>query len=249
LTAEPESGHAVHALAHVHYETNDHAVGLNWLDRWVTESGPGAHHRAHFSWHAALHELAIGDDSALRRRYETQLAPPAVAGIRSLVDSASLLWRAGLEGAWEGDLPIVSVLEAAGDEVLARPATPFAAMHSAVALSAAGDVAALVRLERFAREHARPVFSGVVAPVVEGFRRYVEGDYAGSAEMLLWVEPCLVELGGSAAQREVVQDTLLHGLLAAGRFEQARDVLERRLDRRPSRRDLCRLSRLESLAQ
>ena len=91
LAAEPASGHAVHAMAHVHFETDDHQAGLTWLDRWITDAGDGAHHRAHFSWHAALHELALGDDLALRRRYQSQLAPPTVLGIRSLVDSASLL--------------------------------------------------------------------------------------------------------------------------------------------------------------
>jgi hypothetical protein len=236
-------------MAHVHFETDDHQTGLTWLDRWITEAGDGAHHRAHFSWHAALHELALGDDLALRRRYQSQLAPPTVLGIRSLVDSASLLWRADLEGAWHGELPIDAVLEAAGPEVLARPSSPFAAMHAAVALAAAEDTGRLVALEQFATDHARPVFSGVVAPVVAGFRHFNDGSFDRAADVLAAVEPSLVELGGSAAQREVVQDTLLHALLNAKRFEQAREVLERRLDRRPSRRDLCHLSRVDAMTR
>ena len=38
LAIEPFSGHAVHAAAHVHYETSDYAGGLDWLDGWLSRS-------------------------------------------------------------------------------------------------------------------------------------------------------------------------------------------------------------------
>jgi hypothetical protein len=98
LITEPAAGHAVHAKAHVHYETGDHRAGLAWLDGWIATCGAQASHRAHFSWHAALHELALGDADAVAARYATQLAPPTVDGVRALIDSASLLWRAQLAG-------------------------------------------------------------------------------------------------------------------------------------------------------
>ena len=63
-------------LTHVLYETGQHETGRVWLDHWMAESGRSASHRAHFSWHAALHELALGDTEAVRRRYYSQLAPP-----------------------------------------------------------------------------------------------------------------------------------------------------------------------------
>ena len=44
--------------------------------------GGAAAYRAHFSWHAALHELALDDAAALHRRYAAQLAPPTVQGAR-----------------------------------------------------------------------------------------------------------------------------------------------------------------------
>ena len=243
LSIEPSSGHAVHARAHVHYETGDHADGLMWLDGWIADSGRTAHHRSHFSWHAGLHELALGDDVALRARYESQLAPPHAIGLRILVDSASLLWRAALEGAWEGSLPVEQVIEATNPELITRPPTPFAGLHAAVALAAASDASGLAQLARHA-SHRGPVFAEVVAPLAGGLGAFVEERYADAADALAPLAPSLVRLGGSAAQREVVEDTLLHALLGAGRLEQGRAVLERRLDRRPSRRDLGRLSRL-----
>jgi len=102
LAEEPASGHAVHARAHVFYETGQHTEGLAWLDQWIRTSGAQANHRSHFSWHAALHELMQGDVDAVRRRYERELAPPLVSGSRALVDSGALLWRCHVNGAWEG---------------------------------------------------------------------------------------------------------------------------------------------------
>jgi hypothetical protein len=243
LAAEPESGHAVHALAHVHYETGAHDAGLGWLDAWLVQRGPQAHHGAHFSWHAALHELALDDPVAVRRRYAAQLAPPRVAGLRLLVDSASLLWRAELAGSWDSP-PIAAVLDAVEPVLLRRPATPFAAWHAAVALACAGDAAGLARLGRYAEAAPGEVFGRLVAPLVAALLAYVQGNYAAAADGLLRVRPGLARLGGSAAQRDVLEDTLLHALLHAGRVAEARALLVARLDRRPSRPELRQLTAL-----
>ena len=88
LDVAPSSGHAVHARTHAYYETGQHWQGLRWLDPWISVCGRQASHRAHFAWHAALHELSAGDLEAMRHRYVTQLAPPLVTGMRSLVDCA-----------------------------------------------------------------------------------------------------------------------------------------------------------------
>src|SRR3954463_10546609 len=162
LACEPSSGHAVHAQTHVMYETGQHEEGRVWLDHWVAESGRAASHWAHFSWHAALHELAMGDTEAVRQRYYTQLAPPTVTGVRALIDSASLLWRwtvttAGWDAAagctaFTGESappPIDCVLEAAGPDLVDRPETPFVALHAALALAAADDLSRLARLRTF----------------------------------------------------------------------------------------------------
>jgi hypothetical protein len=44
--------------------------------------------------------------------------------------------------------------------------------------------------------------------------------------------------------REVIEDTLLDALVAAGRLAEARALLVHRLDRHPSRRDLRRVCEL-----
>ncbi|MFJ4630103.1 FAD/NAD(P)-binding protein [Streptomyces sp. NPDC088847] len=236
LAVEPASGHAVHALAHVHYESGAHEAGRDWLDRWVSGQGRGAVHRAHFSWHIALHELALDDPAAVRRRWFAQLAPGRVTGVRALVDSGSLLWRARLSGNWQGELPTSDVLDSVTCEVLERPATAFTALHAAVALTAAGDLPALRRL----RDHAAgadPVQREVIAPLCDAFAALAEQRFHEAAHGLDALLPVLRKVGGSAAQREVVEETLLYALVSAGRCDAARRLLDARLDRKPAPRD------------
>ncbi|WP_406375193.1 FAD/NAD(P)-binding protein [Streptomyces sp. NBC_00647] len=243
LTAEPASGHAVHALAHVHYESGAHETGRDWLDAWVSGHGRGAVHRAHFSWHIALHELALDDPAAVRRRWFAQLAPGRVTGVRALVDSGSLLWRARLSDSWRGRVPAADVLDNVAREIVERPATAFTALHAAVALTAVGDLAALRRL----RDHAAgadPVQREVVVPLCEAFAALVEERFSEAARGLDALLPVLGRVGGSAAQREVVEETLLYALVAAGRCEAARRLLDTRLDRGPSPRDSRLLAEL-----
>ncbi len=243
LTCEPASGHAVHALAHVFYETGQHEIGRSWLDHWIAENGQSANHRAHFSWHIALHELAQGNTEAVRRRYYSELAPPTVSGVRSLIDSASLLWRWrvttgdcwGLDG---GPVPPVDPILAAVDaDLLDHPATPFTAAHAAIALAAAEDTARLADLAAHCRSSAEPTLVAVVAPLCDGLLALLAGEHARAADLLGAIMPRLVEVGGSAAQREVVEETLLYALHQSGQHESTRGILTDRLDRRESHLD------------
>lgn len=237
LDIEPSAGHSVHARTHVHYETGDHIGGREWLDGWINGPGRTADNLAHYSWHAALHELSMGDFGAVRARYADQLAPPTVFGCRALVDSCSLLWRWAITPGAE-DVPTVgSVLDTIDDHLLDTPPTPFMAMHSAVTLCALGEGDRLARLDAWSQQHVNPTYGEVVAPLCSALRAMAEADPATAADRLTALLGRVWRLGGSDAQREVVEDTLIAALLAAGRYAQAAVLLDDRLDRRASPRD------------
>jgi uncharacterized NAD(P)/FAD-binding protein YdhS len=267
LSCEPSSGHAVHAQTHVMYETGQHEDGRVWLDHWVTESGRSASHRAHFSWHAALHELSLGDTEAVRKRYYSQLAPPGVTGVRSLIDAASLLWRwkvaltdwdgavaSGLPGcagaAFTGEPappPVDPVLGAVGDALVDEPETSFVALHAAIGLAAAGDVERLSRLRAHCQKASDAPMRTIVGPVCDAMVAAVEERWHDTWRLLADVYPVLVRVGGSYAQREVVEETLLYSLVCAGEAERALALLDQRLDRRTSPLDVRRRASLEPL--
>ena len=72
---------------------------------------------------------------------------------------------------------------------------------------------------------------------------FAEGDYAAAVDFLEPVFPQLTRIGGSHAQREVFEDTLLEAYLRAERFEPAEKMLTTRLSRRESVRDTFRYGR------
>ncbi len=233
LDLEPASGHAVHARTHVFYETAEHRDGLAWLNDWIGRWGPASDGRVHFTWHAALHELMLGDDAAVRRRYDRDLAPPAVAGARALVDSASLLWRCAITRDWNDAAGAGAVLGVCPADMLTTPATSFAAMHAAIAMAAAKEPDRLRALSAYAATHDSDVYRGVIVPLCNGLANVVAERWDAAVTDLRAVRPHVGRLGGSAAQREVIEDTFVHALASAGRPAEAAEVLSARLDRRP----------------
>ena len=237
LSIEPAAGHSVHARTHVHYETGDHAAGRDWIDSWIHGPGQTSDNLAHYSWHAALHELSLGDFEAVQRRYDSELAPPAVHGCRALVDSCSLLWRWAISPGAAAVPGICDVVATIDDRLLDEPPTPFMAMHSAITLCALGAGDRLARLDRWSRRQADPAYAAVVSPLSDALHFLVAGDPSAAADRLALLLGDVWRLGGSDAQREVIEDTLIAALLAAGRYDEARPVIDRRLDRRASDRD------------
>jgi hypothetical protein len=89
-----------------------------------------------------------------------------------------------------------------------------------------------------------PGVAEVVPAVAGAVADLLEGEPARAADALTAIRPETYRLGGSRAQREVLEDTLLAALVQAGRTTEAAQVLTERLDRRPLADDSRRLAAL-----
>ena len=110
-------------------------------------------------------------------------------------------------------------------------------MHCAVALAAAGDAEGLARWVALLREgvaQGRVPAGEVVPTVAEAMHAFAEGRYEDVIRGLAPVVDQLVRVGGSWAQRDLFEHTLLAAYLRAGRAAEARALLARRVDRQPS---------------
>jgi hypothetical protein len=114
------------------------------------------------------------------------------------------------------------------------------ALHSAVALASAGDVAGLVSLGRHCRRSQNTATRTIVATICDALAAASEERWGDTWRLLADVMPVLVRVGGSLAQREVVEETLLYALVCDGQAERARALLDERLDRRTSPLDARR---------
>jgi hypothetical protein len=232
LELDPTSFMGGHPMTHVYFESGDHINGLAWLDDWLPGTDQKAMFGGHLVWHAALHHLAIGDGGGALARYPA--CGGSIAGGR-LIDGPSLLWRCQLLGHTPPGMDPVKprVSELAHGLMDDVPFT-FLGVHAALALATAGDTDGLRRFADNARIFDAPGAATVLPLLANGLAAFVEGDHAKAAEALLRFEPYAAHVGGSHAQREVLEDTLIHALIRAGRLDEAATRLRVRLDRRDS---------------
>ena len=223
LELDPGNGNAAHALTHVHYETDAHGAGLKWLTDWI--AGPGATQRylPHFQWHAALHELAMGDAAAAARRYTNSLAPPHSSDVRCLVDAGSLAWRARLHPDWVTPPDPMPVLAEAGSLAYA-PQTPFIAFHALLVLAAANDPAAIRAIDVPGATEEQATTLRLIG---EGLIALSAGEPRAALDCLLESLSGLPSIGGSRVQQEVILETALAAMLQLGAPGQAARLLSR----------------------
>jgi tetratricopeptide (TPR) repeat protein len=226
---------AVHAFAHAVYEMAAFETGLARLPAVIHPCQHLGWFRNHLVWHLALMHLSHGDyDRALTlSRTVFERAPSSIPG--DLHDSISLLWRLALCGIDVSDrwTPFTDIAR----ERLTRPNLWFHVAHLAMALAAGGDWAGAERQVASLRERAAKdrsgLIDGVVLPLVEGVHAFGRGDYPRAVELIEPARPRFVELGGSRAQRDVFEDTLLEACFRAGDAERAQRLLAERMARRP----------------
>ncbi|MGI8549664.1 MAG: hypothetical protein ACR2PL_02540, partial [Dehalococcoidia bacterium] len=244
----PHNAAATHNLSHVFYETNDHTDGAAFLNGWLAGYDRRGGYHCHLSWHLALFELAGGHYRRAMELYERDITP-AVTQLRlTMFDASSLLWRYQLYGCSDAEPPWGDVCELAG-RMAVKPGVAFTDAHAALAFAAAGDEAAMARLIDGLREldeHGHQLAGPVVLPLVQGIAAFARGEYEETVRRIEPMIDGLVRLGGSRAQREVFEDTLLEAYLRVGRFEQAGSLLKERLNRRSSARDLFWLGRAQT---
>lgn len=223
LELDPGNGNAAHALSHVHYETDAHGAGLKWLTDWIPGDGSTQRYLPHFQWHAALHELAMGDAAAAARRYNAFLAPPHSRDVRCLVDAGSLAWRARLCPDWITPPDPMAVLAEVGSLAYA-PKTPFIAFHALLVLAAANDPAAIRAINV---PDATDAQATTLRLIGEGLIALTAGEPRAALDYLLESLAGLPSIGGSRVQQEVVLETALAAMLQLGAPGQAARLLSR----------------------
>jgi tetratricopeptide (TPR) repeat protein len=241
LAGNPRSANAAHALAHVCYDTGEHASGLTFLGEWLADYDDDAPYHSHLTWHLALFELARGDRARALHRYERHLGRSGDGrGRGRLLDTASLLWRCQLAGARIDPLTWEPVRRLA--DHWTREAGPASATaHAALAYAACGDTAALDRLLSRLRgldAGGDPLARPLMTPLVRGVAAFGAGRYEEAIAALEPIADEFVRLGGSRTQREMFEKTLVEAYRRAGRAPAMRERIADPLDRGETAREL-----------
>lgn len=242
LAGNPRNAHAAHQRAHGFFEAGDAAGGAAFVEAWLPDYQRSGHLHCHLSWHLALFELARGNPHRARAVYYDNIRPSVAqsAPMLSLADSASFLWRWQLYGA-------APTLDQEWVEVAAHArrhfpeaSLAFADLHAGLAEAAIRDSDGVQTriggLHGLAEAGRLP--PGKAAPALcAGAAAFARGEHAEAAQVLEAALAELPRIGGSHAQREVFEDTLIVAYLRSGQPGKAASLLRSRLARRPSPRD------------
>lgn len=226
------NGYGAHAFAHLCYESGDLNAGVAFLRDWLEGYDRAGAMFGHINWHLALFELQAGRVDEGWRLYGEAFSADDHRGAahQKVVDSVAFLWRAELAGYPRAHSRWKKIHEYAVAK-FARPGMFLADWHVALAHVAVGDDEGLSRwisaIE--ARVQAGNYASGRIVPsVARAFAAFERGDDARAIELITSILPERERMGGSRAQVDLVEATLLRACVRANRMDDALRVLHGR---------------------
>ncbi|HEV7259660.1 MAG TPA: tetratricopeptide repeat protein [Bosea sp. (in: a-proteobacteria)] len=239
---KPANANGAHALSHAMFEGGAGAEAEQLVARWLPTYDRSGILHGHIAWHQALSALERGDPAGALAVYETHVQPSVSQGtpINILTDTVSLLWRLQLYGHQVPD-SLWQTARNYAETKFAKPGFAFIDAHLGLLSAATGDklaaserVAALSSLVEEGTMAAGPV----VPAICRAALAFADGNYSDCVRILEPMAGEVARIGGSGAQREVIEDTLLVALMRSGEVMKAGALLDERLHRRPSPRDI-----------
>jgi tetratricopeptide (TPR) repeat protein len=226
------NAYAAHAFAHLSYETGERDSGIAFLRDWLPLYDRNGGLFGHLSWHLGLFELHAGNLEGGFRLYTDAFSAADHRGAvhQKLADSASFLWRSELAGHPRDDTRWTTIKEFAQAK-FPRPGMSLADWHVALAYAVTDDrealeswvkaVEALVQNDRYPSDR-------IVPAVARAFAAFQRGDYPAAIDLIVPILPERERMGGSRAQVDLVEATLLSAYLRSGRMEDARRLFATR---------------------
>ncbi len=228
LEACPRMPWAIHAVAHVMEMQGRHVEGVQFLRAlqpdWADDNGLSVH----LWWHLALFHLESLDTASALQLHDAQMAGAASVVNLQWLDSAALLWRLQLLGIDVGERwqrlaqDWAQPVEHAGH-------CAFNDCHALLALIGCGDMARAQAL--LATVSARAGIDGhevthpradnhamareVGLPLMHALLAQASGDPATAVRLLYSLRRVAHHFGGSHAQRDLIDQTLLAAACAA----------------------------------
>ncbi|MFZ5541992.1 MAG: tetratricopeptide repeat protein [Pseudomonadota bacterium] len=234
---------AVHAVAHVMEMQGRFEDGAAWLRQHQPQWAEGNGFAGHLWWHLGLFRLEGLDEAGVLRLVDAHLSGEALQITLQRIDAAAMLWRLQLLG---GDVAqrfqaLVDGWPLADDEA---GYYAFNDLHVLVALVGAGELARADRwLARCAERAMQPedarrsnhaMAREVGLPLMRGLLAHARGEHAAAAQALYGVRRIAQRFGGSHAQRDLIDQTLLAACADGGLRSLGRALLNERLMAKPA---------------
>ncbi|WP_227444674.1 tetratricopeptide repeat protein [Cognatishimia sp. F0-27] len=222
LALRPQNAHAAHVRSHTYYEAGETETGRAYLDAWLPGYSPKGLLHAHLAWHSALWAMEQDDMDRLWQAVDAHIRPSAsqAAPIIKLTDAAAILYRAELAGQTVAPERWQEVSRYALD-AFPNGGLAFVEFHAALAHAMAGNPEALHAV----LENAKGPLAEIVQACGEAFAAITRSAWSEAVAHLTVALADHARLGGSRAQRDLLELSMLHALLKMGRGEEARRLL------------------------
>lgn len=234
---EPRDGWAQHAVAHVMEMQSRQKDGILWMranpEAWTRESFLQVHNW----WHLALFHYDLGEIDEVLALYDGPIYGERSTLALNMIDASAILWRLHLGGVDVGErwatlaanwLPMASAGHYAFNDA-----------HAMMAFVGAGLEAPARNLLEAQREAMRgkddnAAFTRDVGhPLTLAIKAFGEGNYAGTIRLIRPIRAIAHRFGGSHAQRDVIDLTLIEAALRSGDGAMARALAAERALARP----------------
>ncbi len=229
---------AHHAVAHVMEMQGRAEDGIGWMSaRESCWSGVDNFFRVHNWWHLALYHLELGQVDKALALYDGPIRGDRSGVALDMIDASALLWRLTLQGCDLTDRwrELADCWDRHADGRL----YPFNDWHAVMAYLGAGRDQPLERIRAAlqdpteqggeVRNWAR--YTGL--PLVEGFIAFWHGEYRKAAERLYGARYIVNSFGGSHAQRDIIDWTLMESVLRGGLRNLSEALASERLALKP----------------
>ncbi|MCQ9375625.1 tetratricopeptide repeat protein [Methyloversatilis sp. XJ19-13] len=221
---QPRDGWAQHAVAHVMEMQNRRHDGIAWMraapQAWALDNFLSVHNH----WHLALFHLGLDDIDAVLALYDGPVCAEAPGLVFDLVDQSALLWRLHLRG-----IDVGTRWQALADRWSPNATTgryAFNDMHATMAFAAAGRTEQI----RAIADAQQAVIAGSGDSDADNIRftaevghaattamaAFADGDYAQTVDLLRPIRHISHRFGGSHAQRDVLDLTLIEAAARDG---------------------------------
>jgi tetratricopeptide (TPR) repeat protein len=238
LDLEPNDAWAHHAVAHVFEMQGRSREGIEWMRErqrhWAEDNFLAVHNW----WHWALFHLDLGEIDEVLALFDGPIHGSRSTVTVDLIDASALLWRLQLLGTdvrsrWE--------TVACAWRMAARPGLyAFNDFHAMMAWVGSGDRDRMAQWSE-AQTEKNPEAPGdhaaiserVGAPLLQALVAFGRGEHAEALALLRAVRPIAQRMGGSHAQRDVIDLTLVEAARRSGATELARALVAERVQLKP----------------
>jgi len=217
---EPRDGWAQHAVAHVMEMQGRRRDGVAWMRGNLADWSRESFFAGHNFWHLALYHLGLDELDEVLALYDGPVRGGQSGVVLDMVDASALLWRLHLRGVDVGTR--WTTLAAKWAPVSVARNYAFNDMHAMIAFVGAGwngNAAAVLHAQREAIDGPgdNAAFTREVGyPATRAIKAFGDGDFAECVRLLRLVRNKAHRFGGSHAQRDLIDLTLLEAATRGG---------------------------------